>query len=144
MNATELTFGTKEVVEIVIGILGIAGFLYAMKRAAEKTKDKLDVIENDLQDLKKDTEERFLHARNAKKANIQTVMESIQKQKEEVDKKEQQIYSRISEIRQEQQDAHEKLWVKLDGVEKMQFSMNTTLAELTGYIKAKTQDKSEK
>lgn len=144
MNATELTFGTKEVVEIVIGILGIAGFLYAMKRAAEKTKDKLDVIENDLHDLKKDTEERFLHARNAKKANIQTVMESIQKQKEEVEKKEQQIYSRISEIRQEQQDAHEKLWVKLDGVEKMQFSMNTTLAELTGYIKAKTQDKSEK
>lgn len=144
MNATELTFGTKEVVEIVIGILSIAGFLYAMKRAAEKTKDKLDVIENDLQDLKKDTEERFLHARNAKKANIQTVMESIQKQKEEVEKKEQQIYSRISEIRQEQQDAHEKLWVKLDGVEKMQFSMNTTLAELTGYIKAKTQDKSEK
>lgn len=144
MNATELTFGTKEVLEIVIGILGIAGFLYAMKRAAEKTKDKLDVIENDLKDLKKDTEERFLHARNAKKANIQTVMESIQKQKEEVDKKEQQIYSRISEIRQEQQDAHEKLWVKLDGVEKMQFSMNTTLAELTGYIKAKTQDKSEK
>jgi hypothetical protein len=144
MNATELTFGTKEVVEIVIGILGIAGFLYAMKRASEKTKDKLNVIEKDLQDLKKDTEERFLHARNAKKANIQTVMESIQKQKEEVEKKEQQIYSRISEIRQEQQDAHEKLWVKLDGVEKMQFSMNTALAELTGYMKAKTQDKSEK
>lgn len=139
MNATELTFGTKEVVEIVIGILGIAGFLYAMKRASEKTKDKLNIIERDLQDLKKDTEERFLHARNAKKANIQTIMESIQKQKEEVDKKEQQIYTRITEIRQEQQDAHEKLWVKLDGVEKMQFSMNTALAELTGYLKAKSE-----
>jgi hypothetical protein len=144
MNATELTFGTKEVVEIVIGILSIAAFLYAMKRAAEKTKDKLNVIEKDLQDLKKDTEEKFLHAKNAKKANIQTIMESIQKQKEEVDKKEQQIYSRISEIRQEQQDAHEKLWVKLDGVEKMQFSMNTALAELTGYMKAKAQEKPEK
>jgi predicted transcriptional regulator len=141
MNATDLTFGTKEVVEIVIGILSIAVFLYAMKRAAEKTKDKLDVIEKDLQDLKKDTEEKFLHAKNAKKANIQTVMESIQKQKEEVDKKEQQIYTRISEIRQEQQDAHEKLWVKLDGVEKMQFSMNTALAELTGYLKAKSEPK---
>ena len=144
MNATELTFGTKEVVEIVIGILGIAGFLYAMKRASEKTKDKLNVIEKDLEDLKKDTNEKFLHAKNAKKANIQTIMDSIQKQKEEVDKKEQQIYTRITEIRQEQQDAHEKLWVKLDGVEKMQFTMNTTLAELTGYMKAKAQEKPQK
>lgn len=139
MNATELTFGTKEVVEIVIGILSIAGFLYAMKRAAEKTKDKLNVIEKDLDHLKKETDEKFLHAKNAKKANIQTIMDSIQKQKEEVDKKEQQIYTRITEIRQEQQDAHEKLWVKLDGVEKMQFSMNTALAELTGYLKAKSE-----
>jgi hypothetical protein len=139
MNATELTFGTKEVVEIVIGILSIAAFLYAMKRASEKTKDKLNIIERDLQDLKKETDEKFLHAKNAKKANIQTIMESIQKQKEEVDKKEQQIYTRITEIRQEQQDAHEKLWVKLDGVEKMQFSMNTALAELTGYLKAKSE-----
>jgi hypothetical protein len=141
MDATELTFGIKEVVEIIIGILSIAAFLYAMKRAAEKTKDKLTVIEKDLSDLKKDTDEKFLHAKNAKKANIHTIMESIQKQKEEVDKKEQQIYNRITEIRQEQLDAHEKLWVKLDGVEKMQFSMNTALAELTGYLKAKAEPK---
>jgi hypothetical protein len=141
MNATELTFGAKEVVEIIIGILSIAAFLYAMKRAAEKTKDKLTVIEKDLDSLKKDTNEKFLHAKNAKKANIQTIMDSIQKQKDEVDKKEQQIYNRITEIRQEQLDAHEKLWVKLDGVEKMQFSMNTALAELTGYLKAKSEPK---
>jgi len=144
MDATELTFGAKEVVEIILGILSIAAFLYAMKRAAEKTKDKLTVIEKDLDSLKKDTNEKFLHAKNAKKANIQTIMDSIQKQKEEVDKKEQQIYNRITEIRQEQQDAHEKLWVKLDGVEKMQFAMNTTLAELTGYMKAKAQEKPDK
>jgi septation ring formation regulator EzrA len=112
-----------------------------MKRAAEKTKDKLTVIEKDLDSLKKDTNEKFLHAKNAKKANIQTIMDSIQKQKDEVDKKEQQIYNRITEIRQEQLDAHEKLWVKLDGVEKMQFSMNTALAELTGYLKAKSEPK---
>lgn len=143
MNATELTFGTKEVVEIVLGILAIAAFLYAMKRAAEKTKDKLNVIEKDLEDFKKETDENFFHAKNAKKANIQTIMDSIQKQKEEVDKKEQQIYTRINEIRQEQQDAHEKLWVKLDGVEKMQFSMNTALAELTGYLKAKSEANSK-
>lgn len=141
MNATELIFGIKEVVEIVLAILGIVGFLYAMKRAAEKTKDKLAVIEKDLDDFKKDTDEKLLHAKNAKKANIQSIMDAINKQKEETEKKEQQIYNRINEMREEQNNVHEKLWVKLDGVEKMQFTMNTTLAELTGYLKAKNQDK---
>jgi flagellar capping protein FliD len=64
-------------------------------------------------------------------------MEAMQKNKDEVEKKETQIYNRISELRQEQQDAHEKLWVKLDSVESMQRAMSTSLAELTGYLKAK-------
>lgn len=139
MDATQLTFGIREVIEIIIGLGAIGAFIYAMKRAEEKNTDKIEGVEENFKAFKVDVEERFLHAKNAKKANIQTIMESIQKQKEEVDKKEQQIYTRISEIRQEQQDAHEKLWVKLDGVEKMQFSMNTALAELTGYLKAKSE-----
>lgn len=139
MNATELTFGIKEVVEIVLAILGIVGFLYAMKRAAEKTKDKLAVIEKDFDDFKKDTDEKFLHAKNAKKANMQNIMDTIDKNKDEVEKKEVQIYNKITELRKEQQDAHEKLWIKLDGVEKMQFAMNSTLSELSGYLKAKSE-----
>jgi len=139
MNATELIFGIKEVVEIVLAILGIVGFLYAMKRAAEKTKDKLAVIEKDFDDFKKDTDEKFLHAKNAKKANMQNIMDTIDKNKDEVEKKEVQIYNKITELRKEQQDAHEKLWIKLDGVEKMQFAMNSTLSELSGYLKAKSE-----
>lgn len=142
MNATELTFGIKEVIHIIILILGAAGFIYAIKRSSEKTEDKLSSLEEDLGDFKKETEEKFLHAKNAKKANIQSIIDMIEKQKLETDKKEEQIYNRINEMREEQKNVHEKLWVKLDGVEKMQFTMNTTLAELTGYLKAKTEDKS--
>lgn len=141
MDATQLTFGIREVIEIIIGLGAIAAFIYAMKRAEEKNTDKIEGVEENFKNFKADVEERFLHAKNAKKANIQSIMDSIQKQKEEVDKKEQQIYTRISEIRQEQQDAHEKLWVKLDGVEKMQFAMNSTLSELSGYLKAKSEPK---
>lgn len=139
MNATELTFGIREVIEIALGLIAILAFVYAMKRAAEKNTDKISVVEQNLKEFKEEVEENFLHAKNAKKANIQSIMDIIDKNKDDVDKKEQQIYSRINEIRQEQQDAHEKLWVKLDGVEKMQFSMNTALAELTGYLKAKSE-----
>ena len=57
--------------------------------------------------------------------------------KDEVEKKESQIYTRIGELKKEQQDAHEKLWLKLDTVETMQRDMSTSLAELTGYLKAK-------
>jgi len=64
-------------------------------------------------------------------------MEAMQKNKDEVEKKESQIYNRISELKKEQQDAHEKLWLKLDTVETMQRDMSTSLAELTGYLKAK-------
>ena len=143
MNATELTFGIREVIEIALGLIAILAFIYAMKRAAEKNTDKILVVEQTLKEFKEEVEEKFFHTKNAKKANIQIIMDTINKNKEEVDKKEQQIYSRINEIRQEQQDAHEKLWIKLDGVEKMQFAMNTTLSELSGYLKAKSEANSK-
>ena len=95
------------------------------------------IIKKDLEDFKASTNEKFIHGKNSKKANIQYIMDAMQKNKDEVDKKESQIYTRISELKQEQQDAHEKLWVKLDTVETMQRAMSTSLAELTGYLKAK-------
>lgn len=139
MNATEITFGIREVIEIIIGLTAIIAFIYAMKRADEKNTDKITVIDEDLKTLKKDIDEKFLHSKNAKKANIQAIMDTIDKNKNEVEKKEEQIYTKITELRKEQQDAHEKLWIKLDGVEKMQFAMNTALSELTGYLKAKSE-----
>jgi alpha-D-ribose 1-methylphosphonate 5-triphosphate synthase subunit PhnG len=137
MDATEITFGAKDVAAIIVALTSILGFLYALKRNGDKATENAALIKKDLEDFKASTNEKFIHGKNSKKANIQYIMDAMQKNKDEVDRKESQIYTRISELKQEQQDAHEKLWVKLDTVENMQRAMSTSLAELTGYLKAK-------
>jgi DNA-binding helix-hairpin-helix protein with protein kinase domain len=137
MDATEITFGAKDVAAIIVAVISILGFLYALKRNADKATENAALIKKDLEDFKASTNEKFVHGKNSKKANIQYIMEAMQKNKDEVEKKESQIYTRISELKKEQQDAHEKLWLKLDTVETMQRDMSTSLAELTGYLKAK-------
>ena len=137
MDATEITFGAKDVAAIIVALTSILGFLYALKRNGDKATENAALIKKELEDFKASTNEKFIHGKNSKKANIQYIMDAMQKNKDEVDKKETQIYIRISELKQEQQDAHEKLWVKLDTVENMQRAMSTSLAELTGYLKAK-------
>jgi gas vesicle protein len=137
MDATEITFGAKDVAAIIVALTSILGFLYALKRNGDKATENAALIKKDLEDLKASTNEKFMHGKNSKKANIEYIMNAMQKNKDEVDKKESQIYTRISELKQEQQDAHEKLWVKLDSVENMQRAMSTSLAELSGYLRAK-------
>jgi gas vesicle protein len=137
MDATEITFGAKDVAAIIVAVISILGFLYALKRNADNATENAATIKKDLEDFKASTNEKFVHGKNSKKANIQYIMEAMQKNKDEVEKKESQIYTRISELKKEQQDAHEKLWLKLDTVETMQRDMSTSLAELTGYLKAK-------
>jgi hypothetical protein len=137
MDANQLTFGIKDVISICVMLLSVLGFIYAIKRSSEKAEDKYIALDTDYKEFKKNMDERFMHGKNSKKANIEQIMNVIDKNKDEVDKKETQIYTRISELKQEQQDAHEKLWVKLDTVENMQRAMSTSLAELTGYLKAK-------
>ena len=137
MDATEITFGAKDVAAIIVAVISILGFLYALKRNADKATENAATIKKDLEDFKASTNEKFVHGKNSKKANIQYIMDAMQKNKDDVEKKESQIYNRISELKKEQQDAHEKLWLKLDTVETMQRDMSTSLAELTGYLKAK-------
>jgi DNA-binding helix-hairpin-helix protein with protein kinase domain len=137
MDAKEITFGAKDVAAIIVALTSILGFLYALKRNGDKATENAALIKKDLEDFKASTNEKFMHGENSKKANIEYIMDAMQKNKDEVDRKESQIYTRISELKQEQQDAHEKLWVKLDTVENMQRAMSTSLAELTGYLKAK-------
>ena len=137
MDATEITFGAKDVAAIIVAVISILGFLYALKRNADNATENAALIKKELEDFKASTNEKFMHGKNSKKANIEYIMDAMQKNKDEVDKKESQIYTRISELKKEQQDAHEKLWVKLDTVETMQRAMSTSLAELTGYLKAK-------
>jgi hypothetical protein len=71
-----------------------------------------------------------LHSKNTKKATVEYIMNTVEK-------KESLIYAKISEIKVEQEVAHNKLWNKLDSVEKIQQTISKELAELNGYLKAK-------
>lgn len=130
MDATEITFGIKDVIAMLVGVGSVIIFIYAIKSNAEKTEIKITETNEELESLKTSVNERFLHSKNTKKATVQYIMDTI-------DKKENLIYSKITEIKNEQEIAHNKLWTKLDSVEKMQQSISNSLSELTGYLKAK-------
>ena len=130
MNASELIFGIKDVVAIIIGLGSIVSFIYVIKSSSEKANIKISEVNDELDDFKKVVNEKFLHSKNTKKATVEYIMDTVEK-------KENLIYTKISEIKSEQEVAHNKLWNKLDAVEKMQQNISNNLAELTGYLKAK-------
>lgn len=130
MNANDITFGIKDVAAIVTAVVSILGFLYALKRTAEKANEDNLTLKKNIEDFKSSTNEKFLHSKNTKKATVQHIMETM-------DKKESLIYSKITEIKNDQEIAHNKLWTKLDTVEKMQHTISNELAQLNGYLKAK-------
>lgn len=130
MNASELIFGIKDVVAIIIGLGSIVSFVYVIKSSSEKANIKISEINDELDEFKKVVTEKFLHSKNTKKATVEYIMDTVEK-------KENLIYSKITEIKSEQEVAHNKLWNKLDTVEKMQQNISNNLAELTGYLKAK-------
>lgn len=128
MDVTQLTFGLKDVVAIVIGVISILSFIYAIKKGSEKAEAASTDLKETLDNHIKTTEEKFLHARNSKKANIQVIMDTIKANEEKSERK-------MAEMKEEQKDAHQKLEGKIDGLVIMQQSMNTNLAELTGFLK---------
>jgi len=130
MNASELIFGIKDVVAIIIGLGSIVSFVYVIKSSSEKANIKISETNDELDEFKKVVNEKFLHSKNTKKATVEYIMDTLEK-------KENLIYTKISEIKSEQEVAHNKLWNKLDAVEKMQQNISNNLAELTGYLKAK-------
>jgi len=130
MNANDITFGIKDVAAIVTAVVSILGFLYALKRTADKANEENLSLKKNIEDFKNSTNEKFLHSKKYKKATVQYIMDTI-------DKKENLIYSKITEIKNDQEIAHNKLWTKLDSVEKMQHTISNELAQLNGYLKAK-------
>lgn len=130
MNANEITFGIKDVAAIVTAVVSILGFLYALKRTADKANEDNLNLKKNMSDFENTTNEKFLHSKNTKKATVQHIMDTI-------DKKENLIYTKITEIKSDQEIAHNKLWTKLDSVEKMQHTISNELAQLNGYLKAK-------
>ena len=130
MNANDITFGIKDVAAIVTAVVSILGFLYALKRTADKANEDNLNLKKNMTDFESSTNEKFLHSKNTKKATVQHIMDTI-------DKKESLIYTKITEIKNDQEIAHNKLWTKLDSVEKMQHTISNELAQLNGYLKAK-------
>lgn len=137
MDATNITFSAKDVVGICIGLISILAFIYALKKNTEDSKKEVENVKLDLIDYKKEVEEKFVHAKNAKKANIESIMEHIKLAKQEMEKTELKLYDELDQVKKDQKDAHEKMNTKLDQVVQMQHAMNVTLAELTGFLKGK-------
>lgn len=152
MDVTHITFGIKDVVAIVSGVITVVSFVFAIKHNNEKTQTRLEGAEKkiddtdkyhqrELLDFRKEVDEKFLHAKNAKKANIMAIYEEINRNREDFKEKEGQIYSKIEDIRAEQKVSHDKMSTKLDALATQMSTMNSNLAELTGYIRAKKEDK---
>ena len=136
MDIQSLTFGIKDVIAIIGGVGTIVGTYFAMKRSNERIEEKNTEQDEKLSTLKAEMEEKFLHAKNAKKANIESIMASIKEVETNTEKKETNIYTRITEIRTEQKDDHSKLSSKIDTITLTIGQMNQSLAELLGYVKA--------
>ena len=119
MEITSLTFNIKDVITIVVGIGSFLGFYYALKREVEKVSSKVDSLEE------------------KQEKDHQSVTEAMKEHKDESSKKEELVYKRINEIRDEVKDAHGKLEVKIDAIVGSLSTMSANLSELTGYIKAK-------
>ena len=141
MDASSLTFGIKDVLGIASVVASAVGLYWAMKNADKDNKAYNRKTQAELDAFKRETSEKFMHAKNSKKANVEMLLQEINKSREEMEKKETQIYTRMNEIRTEQKDAHDKLSTKMDTISTQMAQVNTTLAELTGYIKATKKDK---
>lgn len=115
MNAIEI----RDVVTIIVGVLSLAGLYYALKRSVDRLYNKVSTMEQN-------------HDRD-----IELLKEGMRETKLDLDKREKHIYDRMTEIKEEQKNAIDKLEVKIDAISTNLSNMNTCLSELTGYIKAK-------
>lgn len=119
MEPGTVLFETRDVVTIIVGVGSLSGLYYTLKRSV----DRLGTNFTNMQEN---------HSRD-----MATLNQSLKETKDDFSKKEQNIYSRIGEIREEQKSASERIDIKIDAITTHITSMNAALAELTGYIKAK-------
>jgi len=140
MDIQEITFGIKDMVGIVAVAGGATGLYYAVVSKIKDVKIRMNTLEARQMNSDSMTNEKFLHAKNAKKANITAIYQDMDKIKSEVKEKEEKIYDHIDVIREEQKGSHEKMNTKLDTLSGQMAVMNANLAELTGYIRAKKED----
>lgn len=126
MGVDELTFQLKDLITIIFAVSSLFGLYYALRRSMDKVRNNVDDLECKINEL------------DAKqKKDTQSIMEALKQQKEDFISRETLIHNRIKEVKEDQQDSHEKLEHKIDGIFGHISSISTALSELTGYIKGK-------
>lgn len=105
MNAEQLTFTLGNVISIIVFISTAVGIWYSLKRNVDKGIMISKQHKAELDDFKL-----------------------------QVDKKENQIYAKIDEIKKEQHDSNQKLWEKLEVIADAQVEMKVCLAKITGVL----------
>ena len=119
MEVTDITFNIKDLITVVVGVSSFTGFYYALRRSVEEVSNDLDILES------------------KQKIDNEAIMKTLQEHKQDMHISEEHIYGRITEIREEQKTANDKLETKIDVMSANVSKMNTSLAELSGYIRAK-------
>lgn len=119
MEPSTVFFETRDVITIIVGVASLSGLYYTLKRSVDRLSTNFTNMQEN-------------HTRDMASLN-----QSLKETKEDFSKKEQNIYTRISELREEQKTASERLDIKIDAISSSVNSMNAALAELTGYLKGK-------
>lgn len=141
MDAATLTFGIKDVIAIILAVISVASFIWALKSSNEKNKAMATRALQEIEELEKSTDEKILHEKNSKKANTQFLMDEIADIKKEVEKKETTIYNKITEIRTEQKEGHDKLSNQILIMTAQLNTIGNNVSELTGYMRAQKETK---
>jgi hypothetical protein len=119
MEPGTVFFETRDVITIVVGVASLSGLYYTLKRSVDRLSTNFTNMQEN-------------HSRDMASLN-----QSLKETKDDFSKKEQNIYTRIGELREEQKSASERIDIKIDAISSHITAMNAALAELTGYIKAK-------
>ena len=119
MEPGTVFFETRDVITIVVGVASLSGLYYTLKRSVDRLSTNFTNMQEN-------------HSRDMASLN-----QSLKETKDDFSKKEQNIYTRIGELREEQKTSNERLDIKIDAISSSVNSMNASLAELTGYLKGK-------
>lgn len=119
MEPGTVFFETRDVITIVVGVASLSGLYYTLKRSVDRLSTNFTNMQEN-------------HSRDMASLN-----QSLKETKDDFSKKEQNIYTRIGELREEQKSASERIDIKIDAISSHITAMNASLAELTGYLKAK-------
>lgn len=119
MEPGTVFFETRDVITIVVGVASLSGLYYTLKRSVDRLSTNFTNMQEN-------------HSRDMASLN-----QSLKETKDDFGKKEQNIYTRIGELREEQKSASERIDIKIDAITSHITAMNASLAELTGYLKGK-------